>query len=98
MAKLIELKIDVTKVNKSKLYVGTKGTYLTLTVALNDEEDQYGNNVSCWEAQTKEERQIGEDKNYLGNGKVFWSNESQIQQAKNTIDNQLPPDEDNLPF
>lgn len=71
MAKLISLKIDVTKITKDKLFKGEKGTYLDLTIALNDEKDQYGNTVSCWEKCEKEET-----KNYLGNGKVFWSNEA----------------------
>ena len=44
MAKLISLRIDVQKIDKSKLFKGKKGTYLDLTVALNDEEDDYGNN------------------------------------------------------
>ena len=49
MAKLISLKIDVKKITQSKLFKGEKGTYLDLTIALNDEKDQYGNDVSVWE-------------------------------------------------
>lgn len=77
MAKLISLKLDVNKITKSKLFKGEKGTYLDLTIALNDEKDQYGNDVSVWEKCEKEET-----KNYLGNGKVFWSNDAQPQQTQ----------------
>jgi hypothetical protein len=77
MAKLLNLSVDVTKIDKTKLYPGKKGTYLKLTVAVNDEADQFGNTVSCWQEQSQEERQGQEPKRYLGNGKVFWTNENQ---------------------
>jgi len=75
MSKLINLSIDVSKITKEKIYVGKKGKYLKLTLALNDEPDEYGNHVSAWEEQTQEERSAKAGKNYLGNGKVFWSKE-----------------------
>jgi hypothetical protein len=75
MAKLLSLKIDVTKINKDRLYHGEKGTYLNLTIAVNDEKNDYGQDVSAWEEQTKEERDGGENKNFLGNGKIFWTDE-----------------------
>ena len=73
MSKLFNLKIDVSKIDKSKLYQGEKGTYLSLTCSLKDVKDDYGNDVSAWIEQTKEERESGQNKIYLGNGKVFWS-------------------------
>lgn len=76
MAKMIGLSIDVDKINKDRLYKGKKGTYLKLTIAVNDEKDQFDNDVSCWEEQTEEERSSKTNKNYLGNGKVFWTNEN----------------------
>ena len=96
MSKLFSLKIDVSKIDKSKLFKGAKGTYLGLTCSMNDEPDQFGNNVSAWIEQTQEERQGGENKTYLGNGKVFWSDSgnvsSQPQQQSNAVA------DDNLPF
>lgn len=67
----MNVSIDVTKIDKTKLFQGKKGTYLKLTMALNDEKDQYGNDIAVWQEQDKEERD--RPKNYLGNGKVFWS-------------------------
>ena len=81
MAKMLSAKLDVTKITKSKLYAGAKGTYCNITISLNDEIDQFGNNVSVYEEQTKEERDQKADRNYLGNGKVFWSNDGKAQQA-----------------
>lgn len=101
MAKLISLRIDVSKIDKSRLYKGEKGTYLDLTVSLNDETDDYGNNVAAWENQTKEERESKVNKNYLGNGKVFWSNDgnnSQSQQATQAANDLNQDDHDDLPF
>ena len=77
--KLLSLKIDVTKIDKAKLYKGKKGTYLDLTVCINDDQDQYSNDVSAWQGQTKEEVAAKAQKSYLGNGKVFWSSEYKAQ-------------------
>ena len=96
MAKLINLSLNVSKIDKSKLFEGKNGSYLNLTVSVNDEEDQFGNNVSCYQQQTKEEREAKADRNYLGNGKVFWSNEGDTVAAP-----QQPaaaPQQDDLPF
>lgn len=75
MAQLISASIDVTKISKDKLVKGEKGTYLNITIAINDEVDQYGNQAGIYESQSKEEREAKEKKNYLGNGKIAWSSE-----------------------
>ena len=98
MARLIDLKIDVTKIDKRKLYVGKKGTYLNITVALNDEPDQYGNDVSVWENQSEEERKVKAPKNYLGNGKTVWQSDAQTVPAANPTDKAKPAEINELPF
>lgn len=77
MGQLINLKLDVSKIDKKKLFKGAKGTYLDLTVSVNDETDQFGNNVSAYISQSKEERERRDSRTYLGNGKVAWSSNSQ---------------------
>ncbi len=79
MAKIIAISVDVNKINKAKLYKGEKGTYLNLMVEVKDGPDQYGNDASCWEGQTKDERAQKVNRNYLGNGKTVWSSESAPQ-------------------
>ena len=97
MAKLISLKIDVTKISKEKLFKGAKGNYLDLVVALNDEPDKFGNNVSCWESQKQEEKT--DPKNYLGNGKVFWEKPSSGSSNNSISSNTSKPEvNDDLPF
>lgn len=102
MARLINLKVDVTKIDKSRLYQGTKGTYLDLVVSLNDEADQFGNDVATWQNQTEEERKNKSPKNYLGNGKTFWKSDGQskVNAVANQVNDAMPPaeDDDNLPF
>jgi hypothetical protein len=89
MAQIISCSIDVTKIDKSKLVQGKKGTYLPLTIVLNNEPDKYGNDVSVSLAQTKEEREAKTPKVYLGNGKTVWKGQSVAKAA---------PSNDDIPF
>lgn len=76
----INLKIDVTKIDKARLYKGKKGTYLDAQVFVDvDEADQYGNNGMITQAVSKDERAAGEKGAILGNCKVFWRDQAQEQ-------------------
>ena len=98
MAKIINVSINLNKVDKAKLIKGAKGTYLSLNIAVNDEKDQYDNDCSVWENQTKEEREAKASKNYLGNGKVVWSSEEQVLSTTKTSAKKAPVEVDDLPF
>ncbi len=78
MSKLLSLKVNLDKIDKSKLYKGTKGTYLDLDVWINDEPDSYGNDASASLNLSKDERESGAKKVYVGNGKKLfgWSKPS----------------------
>tara|TARA_R100000951_G_C2622107_1_gene174819 strand:+ start:873 stop:1253 length:381 start_codon:yes stop_codon:yes gene_type:complete len=90
------------------IYEGKKGTYLDVTVAVNDELNEYDQDCSAWIAQSKENREAGGAKNYLGNGKVFWTDEqgglpAKAQEAEkekpaNTKAADFSDDADDLPF
>jgi len=75
----ISVRIDVTKIDKSKLYQGAKGNYLDMTTFVDlDNKDEYENNGFISHSQTKEERASGSDKGrILGNVKVFWTDGQQ---------------------
>ena len=93
MGKIINVKIDVTKLDKDKFYVGKKGTYANITVAENmDGESEYGDTHYVFESQSKEEREAKTPKNYLGNGKEFVFNSNGMNQtvATETVDDDLP--------
>ena len=73
----ISIKIDVTKIDKARLFKGEKGTYMDLTTFINlDEEDQYGNHGFIAQSVSKEEKDNGVQTAILGNSKVFF-NDSQ---------------------
>ncbi len=74
MSALINVSIDVTKLPKEKFVQGKNGkVYYNFTVSVNDETNEYGQNAGVFDAQTKEEREAKKPKNYLGNGKVVWT-------------------------
>ena len=77
MSKLLSVKIDVTKIDKSRLFQGKKGTYLDADIWINDEQDKFGNDASVSMSQTKEEREAKAQKIYIGSArKVFgWDDE-----------------------
>lgn len=94
MATLIGLSIDVTKIDRSKL---GNGKYLNLTVSVDDQTNQYGQNVSAYHEQSKEEREAKVNRQYLGNGKVFWT-DGNITKAEPKQAEATEEVEDNLPF
>jgi len=59
--------INLTKIEKAWL---KKGKYLDISGFINDEVDQYGNNVAIIVSQSKEEREAKTPRVYLGNGKT----------------------------
>ena len=71
MSKLVAIKIDVTKIDKARLYQGAKGQYLDATVFLNDEQGQYGDNGMITQSVSKEEREAGVKGAILGNVKIL---------------------------
>lgn len=84
MATLINLSIDLNKIDKTKIQSTDKNgqpfkngaKYYNVTIAVNDQTDNYGNNVACYESQSKDERTAGIKKNYIGNGKVAWTSDA----------------------
>jgi|TARA_B110000240_G_scaffold21295_1_gene21623 hypothetical protein len=78
MASIIKTSINLDQIDKSKIYVGKKGKYLPVTITLNDELDNFGNNGPIIIEQTKEEREAKSPKTYLGNVKVVWTNGNNV--------------------
>lgn len=76
MGALINLSLNLDKLDKTKIVKGKNGNYYNLTVSVNDTTNQYGDNASVFNAQTKEERTAKAAKSYVGNGKVVWTDGS----------------------
>jgi hypothetical protein len=74
MAGIIQASINLSNVPKDKIINGKKGKYLPITITVNDEVDNFGNQGPIVVSQSKEERDAKEAKTYLGNVKVVWTN------------------------
>ena len=81
MASIIKGSINLNEIPKDKIIIGKKGKYLPITITLNDEIDQFGNQGPVIVDQTKEEREAKVAKTYLGNVKVVWSNGDNVAAA-----------------
>jgi len=68
MPEPIKLNIDVTKIDKSALFKGAKGTYLNL-VLWPSKPNEYGNDYMIKQDLGKDRK--GEEAPILGNGKFF---------------------------
>ena len=87
----LELNVDVTKIDKSKIYAGKKGKYLKLTTFVNiDEKDQYDNNGFITQSITKEEQNNGVKGVILGNCKVFWKDGQKQMSDDPDINHEIP--------
>lgn len=108
--KLINAKINVSKIDKAKLFKGQTGLWIDLSIWINSEPDQFGNDISIEQRTGKDENKI-----YLGNGKFYVKKDNETKPAddkqgewqgkkevKSMSDiNELPGTEDNpdkLPF
>ena len=75
---MISLKIDVTKIDKSRLFKGEKGTYLD-AVLIETPNNQYGDDYMIVQSVSKEEREQGVRGEILGNGKNIVKREPPIE-------------------
>jgi hypothetical protein len=76
MKKTIALKIDVTKIDKERLYHSEKtgAKYLDAVLFYDSEKDQYDQNGMITESVSKEERADDVQGNILGNAKELGGN------------------------
>jgi hypothetical protein len=95
MSKILKCKIDLTKIDKSKLFKSEKtgAIYADVTILMKDEADQYGNHGMIVQDIGKEAREAGQQGAILGNAKWL--------ETKNDAPKAFVPDEDDdqaLPF
>ena len=81
---------------------GKEGEGVKLTISLSDQTNNYGQNVSVYVAQTKEQRDAKTPLFYVGNGKTFWSKgETPVPQREEPKQEQKPVtsgNENDLPY
>ena len=82
---------------------GKESEGVKLTISLSDQTNNFGQNVSVYVAQTKEQRDAKTPLFYVGNGKTFWSKgETPVPQREEPKQEPKPVtpgnDEKDLPF
>ncbi len=101
MALILAASINLNEIPKDKIIVGKKGKYLPISITLNDELDQFGNQGPVIVSQSKEEREAKQAKTYLGNVKLVWTN-GEVKKFDNPQQQAAPVAaatiEDDLPF
>jgi hypothetical protein len=104
MASIISGNINLSKLDKSKIYEGKKGKYYPVTVVINNEVGEYGDSGYIMTEQTKEQREAKEQKSYLGNVKVIWTDGQNVStadkpmQAAMQMQQPAQTEEPDLPF
>jgi hypothetical protein len=70
----LSISIDVTKIDKARLYRGKKGLYLNMTTFFDSkEEDKYGHHGFVSQSVSPEEREQGVEGEILGNVRVIYA-------------------------
>ena len=103
MASLSDIYIKVETLETLVKGLKKKGENgISITLSTNDESNQWGQNVSAYVSQSKEDREAKKDRFYVGNGRVFWNDgkvtnavkpEDQVQEAE-----VVEEDDDDIPF
>lgn len=76
--KIINVRVDVTKLKKEWFFKGEKGTYADIAIFYNEEQDQYGNNGMVVQSVPKAEREKDNTLRgpILGNCRVYVKSDS----------------------
>jgi hypothetical protein len=92
MQNKIALKIDVTKIDKTRLYEGKKGVYLDALLMPNKTESQFGDDGFIVQSISKEAREAGERGPIIGNFRYLSPAAASKTEATNEEDG------DKIPF
>ena len=99
MGALLNVNINVENLPKEKFVKGKKGVYYNFIISVNDDTNQFGQNVSAFDSQTQEEREAKKPKKYIGNGKVIWTNGSCVKaEQEENKETQITDSNTDLPF
>lgn len=100
----INLKIDVTKIPKGRIFIGKKGKYLDLRLV--EKADDFGNDGFVAIDVSKEQRGAGERGEIIGNWREYGQKkqtgtapkQAPKPQAKPPADPDLDADDSDIPF
>lgn len=84
----VSIKVDVTKLDKSKFFKGQKGIYANMVCFIDlDDADQYGNNGGV---QQEKDKNSEEQMPYIGNVKIFWRENQAGSQNSDQNEEDIP--------
>lgn len=72
---------------------------ISITISQKDETNNYGQNITGFVSQTKEQREQKKDKFFVGNGKTFWTDgKITIAEKRENATNGTDSKNDDYPF
>lgn len=87
----VAVKIDVTKIDKSRLYEGKKGVYLDAILLFNkDGQSQYGDDGFIVQDLPKEARDAGEKGGIIGNWRYIGAAQATNEEPKTEDGDKIP--------
>jgi hypothetical protein len=87
----VAVKIDVTKIDKSRLYEGKKGVYLDAILLFNkDGQSQYGDDGFIVQDLPKEARDAGEKGGIIGNWRHLGAPQAANEEPKTEDGDKIP--------
>ncbi len=99
---IIKCKLNVLKVDKTKLFQGKSGTYLDITLLENrDGKDQFGNDFMVIQDIPKADREAGQRGAILGNAKFAGESGHPPRASQKPAaqpESEQPPQDDDVPF
>ena len=88
MGHLLNTRIGLKKIPKEAQFEGKKDVYVDVTIGINKEMNNFDQNVSIWISQTAEQIKNKTPKQYIGNGKVIYTdNEPLFVKPREAQDN-----------
>tara|TARA_Y100000817_G_scaffold230665_1_gene183097 strand:- start:311 stop:643 length:333 start_codon:yes stop_codon:yes gene_type:complete len=100
---ILRLNLDVTKIDKTALFRGKKGTYLEISVLMHSDADEYGNHGMAVQGIGKDRREAGERGPILGNGEWVSKPKDTVQWIDKGVNQGMvmevsADDDDDIPF
>lgn len=71
----VYIKLDTLK-KLVEVLESKKENGISIDISINNETNQYGQNLTSYVSQSKEDRDNKKPRYYVGNGKVFWTDGS----------------------
>lgn len=99
MGSIINVKINLLKVPKEKIYIGDKGRYLSFSIAERQNPDQYGNTHSVY--MYDKDAPKDQKKTYIGDAKIIdfdAQGDRDEMQNMESLPTMKKDDFDDLPF